>query len=184
MARYAVFGPIIFDRKHKQLVSNGQAEMLEPRLAQLLDVLLDAEGALSREELMSEIWGTQDADEALTQAVSRVRKALGDVQRPYQYLLTVPRQGYRLCDALPRVDSLPAPAEIPAQATDEPPPKKSMQWAVANSEFLKGLATGLVLCLAALAIWRLISPSTEIIREIDCFEGSESAECSNAAERY
>lgn len=183
MARYAIFGTIIFDRKHKNLISNGQVEKLEPRLAHLLDVLLDADGALPRSELMSEIWGTQDADEALTQAVSRVRKALGDGQRPYQYLLTVPRQGYRLCDALPRVDSLPAQAEIPPQATDEAlPTEEPRKWRAPNPDFLKGLATGLILCLVALAVWRIVSPPLEIVREIDCFEGSESVECSRAAE--
>lgn len=54
---------------------------------------------MSRTDLL-ELWPDgSGSDEALTQAVSALRRALGDTKKPHQLLHTVPKFGYRLVTA-------------------------------------------------------------------------------------
>jgi len=69
---------------------------LEPRLMLLLCLLSQNEGkVVSREFLIKEIWNDYGgADEGLTQAISFLRKVIGDQKK--QIIETVPKKGYIL----------------------------------------------------------------------------------------
>ncbi|SEW53019.1 winged helix-turn-helix domain-containing protein [Chitinophaga arvensicola] len=69
---------------------------LEPRLMQLLCLMAQQpDQLLSRETLIQEIWDNYPgADEGLTNAVSFLRKILGDDQK--EMIRTVPKKGYLL----------------------------------------------------------------------------------------
>lgn len=75
----------------------GRTVHLEPRVMQVLVYLAErAEETISRAELLATIWaGLHVNDEALTRAVSSLRKALGDDPRQPRYIATVPKRGYR-----------------------------------------------------------------------------------------
>lgn len=86
-------GEAIYVGSTRTLVLDGQEQRLEPRLAQLLDVFCNHPGeVLEREMLLERVWGDEGSDEALTQAVSRLRQMLGD----RALIHTEPRRGYRL----------------------------------------------------------------------------------------
>ena len=71
---------------------------LEPKAAELLAYLARHPGeVVGREDLLAAVWpGVVVGDDALTQAIIKLRKALGDdAQRP-KYIETISKRGYRL----------------------------------------------------------------------------------------
>ncbi|MES9843769.1 MAG: winged helix-turn-helix domain-containing protein, partial [Candidatus Sedimenticola sp. 6PFRAG5] len=72
---------------------------LEPKVMALLVYLAENAGkTVSREELFDALWpGVVVSDDTLTQAVIKLRKALGDSAKNARYIQTVPKRGYRLC---------------------------------------------------------------------------------------
>ena len=76
--------------------STGGHVHLEPRFVQVLQILMDQNGqTVSRETLVEAVWGNYGGgDEALTQAISHLRKHLEDADQ--QVIQTVPKKGYRL----------------------------------------------------------------------------------------
>ena len=71
---------------------------LEPKAVAILCLLAERAGeAVSRQELLDRAWaGVIVSDDALTQVVIKLRKALGDSSRNPQYIETIPKRGYRL----------------------------------------------------------------------------------------
>ena len=88
------FGPFQLLVGRRQLLRAGQPVPLGARAFDLLLALVQREGALaSKTELMAEIWPRLVVEESnLHVQVSAVRKALGDGT---EYLMNVPRRGYR-----------------------------------------------------------------------------------------
>ncbi len=77
---------------------------LEPRVMQLLVRLADRAGeVVSREDLLAAVWpNTVVNDDALTRAISDLRRAFEDDRRDPRIIETIPKSGYRII----------APAEI------------------------------------------------------------------------
>ena len=107
-SRRVQIGHVVCDFHQLTLDVEGEVIRLEPRLAGLLAVLVQRPGeVISRDELLSLAWDAGASDEALTQAVSRLRKLLGDRTT----IETIPRVGYRLTASL---------ADAPAAAASTP----------------------------------------------------------------
>jgi DNA-binding winged helix-turn-helix (wHTH) protein/TolB-like protein/Tfp pilus assembly protein PilF len=81
-----------------QLSAGDKTCKLEPKAMALLRYLADRPGqVVSREALLSAVWpGVVVGDDSLTQAVIKLRKALGDTAESPAYIQTVPKGGYRL----------------------------------------------------------------------------------------
>src|SRR5271168_4648613 len=80
-------------------ISRGtESHKLEPRTMQLLMCLANSAGAVvSVDHLLAEVWADVVVGSAsVYQAVSQLRKMLGDVDPNPTYIATVPRKGYRL----------------------------------------------------------------------------------------
>jgi TolB-like protein/DNA-binding winged helix-turn-helix (wHTH) protein/Tfp pilus assembly protein PilF len=80
-------------------ISRGaETHKLEPRTMQLLMCLANSAGAVvSVEQLLNDVWaGVVVGSASVYQAVSQLRKLLGDVDPNPTYIVTVPRKGYRL----------------------------------------------------------------------------------------
>lgn len=95
-------------------ISRGSERVhLEPKAADLLLALAQrADQVVSREELLSQVWsGVVVGDDVLTQAVIKLRKALGDTSGEPRYIQTIPKRGYRLIAAVSRLD--PGPGAVP-----------------------------------------------------------------------
>ena len=71
---------------------------VEPKVAELLAYLAARPGVVvGREELLSAVWpGVVVGDDALTQAIIKLRKALGDDAHSPRYVETISKRGYRL----------------------------------------------------------------------------------------
>ena len=104
------FGPIVFDTNQEQLFLNGNQISVSQRAIALLSALVDANGqAVSKQDLMEKAWpGMIVEDGNLTVQIASLRKALGSDAAGNDWIITVPRVGYRLI--LPRV--------VPVQVTE------------------------------------------------------------------
>ena len=71
---------------------------VEPKAMDLLVFLAARPGkVVGRAELLACVWpGVVVGDEALTQAVTKLRRALADQARAPAYIETIPKRGYRL----------------------------------------------------------------------------------------
>jgi DNA-binding winged helix-turn-helix (wHTH) protein len=130
------------------LVRRGDEEhALEPRLMEVLIQLALRPGVVvARQDLLHEVWGeTVVQEEALTQAVSQIRRILGDDPRRPTLIETVPKRGYRL---LAPVTPLPSNTDT----TDEGP-RRFPRRLVA---FVAVLGIGLVL---GVAFWPSSQPT-------------------------
>jgi len=138
----------------KRLLRSAHADVtLEPRVSEVLVKLISAPGPVSRRELIDEIWGIIGSDEALTQAISRLRREMSDSTRPYKMIKTVPRYGYEL--------------DVSVQATKELeelkplhfPTKKRSKIFTGRRTFLTGLAIGALVMFGMVLIWTLLHPA-------------------------
>ena len=91
------FDDFVVDPETWRLARDGQEIHLEPVALNLLIYLISHRDRLvTRDELMDTVWGdTVISESAVSQAVARVRKALGDDSATPRYLETVHSKGYR-----------------------------------------------------------------------------------------
>ena len=86
------------DPATNELGRGSEALRIEPKAMEVLMVLAARPGeVIGREELLSEVWpGVVVGDEALTQSIIKLRRALGDNPRSPAYIDTISKRGYRL----------------------------------------------------------------------------------------
>lgn len=92
------FGDFQFEVGQDELhhLPTGQRDKLEPKVAQLLLLLLSQQGQLfSQEQLQQQLWpDTVVEQNSLYQLLTKLRRLLGDQSRAPQYIKTVPKKGY------------------------------------------------------------------------------------------
>jgi adenylate cyclase len=83
---------------HNELIRDGKSLHLEPKVVEVLVQLAARPGkVVTREALLDSVWpGVVVGDDVLTQAVIKLRKALGDDAQHPSYIETIPKRGYRL----------------------------------------------------------------------------------------
>lgn len=120
-ARFA-FGPFEFDTNSGRLVRDGRALVIGTRGASLLAALLAAEGkVVSKPALMEAVWPGLAVEESnLSVQVAALRKLMGPASDGGDWIVTVPRVGYRFSTggeshlwhpgAIGRTASRPGPA--------------------------------------------------------------------------
>ena len=105
-----------------QVTRGSEVYRLEPRTMRVLVRLAQSPGkVVSSEELLDSAWsGVIVSPASVYQAISQLRKLLGDIEPAPRYIATVPRRGYRLVApvSLPAAEPVAAPSS-PA-ATREP----------------------------------------------------------------
>lgn len=150
------FGDVTVDVESRRVRTPNGASSLEPRVFDLLLTLVERPGlTASRDHLIETVWGeVEGSDEALSQAIAKLRRALGDDVRAPRFIETVPKLGYRWI------------FEEPPEALRAPPP----QWGLGPS----WVAAGAVLALAvgggggvaAYALAQAAEPPTFEIRKV------------------
>ena len=105
------FGPYTLDPAAYRLLRESEVVQLSPKIIDLLLYLVARQPALvSKEDLFKALWpDVAVTDNALTQAVSELRQALGDDPSKPAYIQTVARRGYRFI----------APVSTAAPSSDE-----------------------------------------------------------------
>jgi eukaryotic-like serine/threonine-protein kinase len=110
--------------RRRLMDQSGESILLTPRLFDTLLFMVEHPNiVLSKDELMRAIWpDTEVAENNLNQAVSSLRKALGESQGAPQFIVTVPGHGYRFAATVreisptvadPESISLPLPGTAP-----------------------------------------------------------------------
>lgn len=112
------FGPFTLDGTSYRLLRDGAPIPLSPKIIDLLLYLVARQSALvPKDELFTALWpDVAVTDNALTQAVSELRQALGDDPSSPKYIQTVARRGYRFIAAVETI----APSPEKAAAASEP----------------------------------------------------------------
>jgi len=112
-------GEWLVDPSLDTISRDSQTIKLEPRMMRLLICLAESPGVVvSQERLLAEVWaGVVVGPASVYQAVSQLRRLLGDIDPEPSYIATVPRKGYRIVAAV-------IPAE-PALSQTAPPPSPS-----------------------------------------------------------
>lgn len=175
-------GEATYDPVDRTVVLDGQEQRLEPRLAEVFDLLRTRAGeTVTRQELLEEVWGYSGSDEALTQAISRLRQVFGN----RDLIVTEPRKGYRLA-----VDPVATKVNLPAtraQPVAVPMTGPTLDRDPRRGAFLAGMFAGLlVAALIAAVLWpRPVTvtqkitqrPGEEPVTETTTCEGDQD-ECS------
>jgi DNA-binding winged helix-turn-helix (wHTH) protein/Flp pilus assembly protein TadD len=118
------FGPFVVERSAYRVLRDGQPMPLSPKLVDVLLYFVSRPTVLvTKEELFDAIWPDVSVTEnALTQAISDLRQALGDDPSSPTYIQTVARRGYRFIapvEALPATESGEAASAVGTLVTSE-----------------------------------------------------------------
>jgi transcriptional activator of cad operon len=142
-------------------ISKGtETQKLEPRTMRLLLCLADSAGeVVSVDRLLNEVWtGVVVGPASVYQAVSQLRKLLGDVDPNPTYIVNVPRKGYRLIAPIKRLDrpSTITSSVSVASAADAPPAAASRVPARRRSGLALSLggAAIIALMIVGMVIWK------------------------------
>jgi adenylate cyclase len=110
------------DRMRNEIAAEGRTVRLEPKAVEVLAYLAARPGAVvPREELLAAVWpGVVVGDDTLTQAIIKLRKALGDDAHQPRYIETISKRGYRLIASVEG----DASTEAPVAAAWKPAPRR------------------------------------------------------------
>jgi DNA-binding winged helix-turn-helix (wHTH) protein/Tfp pilus assembly protein PilF len=113
------FGPFIADRAGYRVLRDETPLDLTPKLLDLLFHLLDHAGELvTKEALLDALWPEANVTEnALAQAMSELRQALGDDAGAPRFIKTVARRGYRIIAPVEPAGATSAPFSTSGKAT-------------------------------------------------------------------
>ncbi|MGO4703519.1 winged helix-turn-helix domain-containing protein [Dyella sp. 2RAB6] len=154
-------GEWIVDPVADQLSRDGTVLRVEARTMRLLLCLADRAGqVVSIDELLNEVWaGVIVTPDSVYQAVTSLRRLLGDDPKQPAYIATVPRRGYRLIASVetsPDKAVLPVETPAPVASPAKPAPlkvPKQGRGALLGAALALGVI--LLLCGAISAYWLL-----------------------------
>ena len=117
------FGPFVVDGGAYRLLRDGVNIPLSPKIIDLLLFLAARPSVLvSKDDLFRALWpDVAVTDNALTQAVSELRQALGDDPANPKYVQTVARRGYRFISPVQPIVSAATTVVAPIRDPSEPP---------------------------------------------------------------
>jgi DNA-binding winged helix-turn-helix (wHTH) protein len=117
------FDRFVLDRENRLLLCDGAPVELSARYLDALALLAsDPGGLVTKDRFMDEVWrGVPVTDEALTQCVKTLRRALGDDAARPRFIETVPKHGYRFIAA---VGTVAADRATPTSRTPARPAKE------------------------------------------------------------
>ena len=109
-------GSLLLDTRANQLVVDGEMIQVEPKLVELIEFLYSNQNqVVTRDALLENVWkGQIVSDNAVSRAISQVRKLLEQSSDPVPQIETIPRVGYRLNL---EHDESPAASALPSKTT-------------------------------------------------------------------
>lgn len=152
-------GPWRVDSGTGELCRGTESLRVEPKVVEVLVYLAQRAGqVVSRDELLSAVWpGVVVGDDALTQAVIKLRKALGDDAKRPAYIETLAKRGYRLIAPVSAVNApTPGPPGTPpaAASSTSTSPARGKPWRLtALAGGLAALTLAMVLAVGSYRDW-------------------------------
>ncbi len=133
-------GDWLVDSTLNEVRRDGEAIRLEPKAIEVLVCLAGKAGeAIGRDELLSAVWpGVVVGDDALTQAIAKLRKALGDEAHHPRYIETISKRGYRL--VAPVMHDPPGESGSAADAKRGSPRRRRALWLATAAGILIAMA--------------------------------------------
>ncbi|MEW4448112.1 transcriptional regulator [Qipengyuania sp. JC766] len=115
------FGPFRIDTANRRLLQDGHPIDLSARYFDVLLLMTRHPGELlSKDRLHREVWkGIPVTDDAITQAIRALRKALSDDASAPRYIETVPKHGYRFIGTV-RSCATPVASQVALSAGRSP----------------------------------------------------------------
>ena len=152
-------GTHVIDFGTLRLLDSPDGQRLTPKSAAvLLELAARAGQTISRNELLDRVWaGTCPTPDVLTQAITDLRRVLGDESHAPRYIETVPKLGYRLvADVRVEDDTMRAPDDIVVPAPDGTRPRDGT---VTKRRAAIGVAILVVLAAIGIAWWMSRAPA-------------------------
>ncbi len=143
------FGGFRLEATERRVSRNGEVLEVSGRYLDALLLLARHPGELvTKDRFMAEVWrGLPVTDEALTQCIRSLRRALGDQAASPRFIETIPRHGYRFLAEV-RSGGQPLPAQPTVPAESPLPLPKCVPWLdillLAGAGLAGGAAAGLV----------------------------------------
>jgi DNA-binding winged helix-turn-helix (wHTH) protein/tetratricopeptide (TPR) repeat protein len=113
------FGPFEIQPRSGTLLRDGEPVRLAPQPFLVLSLLVEKRGELvTRDDIQAAVWRdgtTVEFDAGLNYCIRQIRLALGEDASQSQYIVTVPKRGYRLGVSVISVEQ-DVPLEVPAAA--------------------------------------------------------------------
>jgi transcriptional activator of cad operon len=136
---------------------DGEIVRIEARTMRLLLHLAQHAGdVVSIDELLKEVWsGVIVTSDSVYQAITSLRRVLGDDAKQPSYIATVPRRGYRLVATVSASVGRPVVAAAPLSPTDTSLPSVGGPTSPLHRQRQALLAVGLVLSLALVGAFAL-----------------------------
>jgi TolB-like protein/Flp pilus assembly protein TadD len=167
-ARSYEFGDFTLDSGGCQLLRNGAAVNLRPKVFQTLLFLVQRAGRLvTRDDLLVGVWAdTNVGEEVLTHCVTEVRKALDDDPRQPRYVRTVACRGYTFIAEVGTIRATRTLSGQPTDATPAPPtaiavlPFANISGDPENEYLCDGLAEEIINGLTKLPALRVVAHSS------------------------
>ncbi len=137
------FGDFVLDAPNRLLLREGAPVEISGRYFDALALLVnEAGGLVTKDRFMDEVWrGVPVTDEALTQCIKTLRRALGDDAGRPRFIETVPKHGYRFVAA---VESADEAISSPTVRTPTTPIKRTGYWLLTGAGIVGGGLGGLV----------------------------------------
>ncbi len=140
----------VFCEQQQSLSDEHNSVRIEPMMCELLAYFCRHQGSVvSKEQLLDEVWhGRFVSDNTVSKLVTKLRKALQDDARNPEYIVTIPKRGYRFIASAVQIDEATAPEDgaYSVEAT--------------SSYSLRTLIAVMALVCVAVAWW-LLSPNSE-----------------------
>lgn len=137
-------GDWLVDPALNEVRRGEEAIRLEPKAIEVLVHLAGKAGdVVGRDELLAAIWpGVVVGDDALTQAITKLRRALGDEAHKPRYIETISKRGYRLLAPVGRL--------APGEPGSAPKAKRESPW----RRRAYGLAAAVAILLVMAVVFR------------------------------
>ncbi len=116
MAASFAFEGFVLDTQERRLLADDQAIELNGRYLDALALMVrDCGKLVSKDRFLDEVWrGVPVTDEALTQCIKTLRRALGDDASRPRFIETVPKHGYRFIAPVEVVENTaPVTRDVP-----------------------------------------------------------------------
>lgn len=115
MAASFAFEGFVLDTQERRLLADDQAIEINGRYLDALALMVrDCGKLVSKDRFLDEVWrGVPVTDEALTQCIKTLRRALGDDASRPRFIETVPKHGYRFIAPVEVVGNAPLSRQAP-----------------------------------------------------------------------
>lgn len=156
-----------------RLVRDNDDRRIPPKSMDVLLCLAEANGrVVERDSLLLTVWNDRaQTDEPLTRCIGELRKALGETRSDPQYIITIPKRGYRLLKPAISLETNITP-KIGADESTAAPGQKFRRIATFQKLF-----AGLVVLLIAAVIQVIVERALDDVsggRQIDLPQGAAS----------